>query len=123
VVQWGVEGLLTAIERGGARDWGRILNALDADATGTLQWDVAQAVQCADPDLGSTRLIADYLVDRLFADAGEAGELVRQRQQEVANLAERRRQVVRTLRDLGVSYGGIARRLGCTRSTIQSILR
>ncbi|MDR2975148.1 MAG: hypothetical protein LBV00_10645 [Propionibacteriaceae bacterium] len=61
VSQWGVEGLLTAIERGGAQDWGRIMHALDADTTGALRVEVECAITCADPDLGSTKLMGHYL--------------------------------------------------------------
>ena len=51
VTQWGVEGILTALERGSAHDWGRILIALDEDTTGVLHREVEQAVGCADQSL------------------------------------------------------------------------
>ena len=52
VAEWGVEGILSALERGSAADWGRILNAVEHDTTGVVRRQLDEAVECADPDLG-----------------------------------------------------------------------
>lgn len=53
VEQWGVEGLLTAIDRGSLRHWKRILAAVEADPQGPVAMDLAQALELAE-DVGVT---------------------------------------------------------------------
>jgi len=49
VANWGVEGLLAAIERGHAPDWERIAGALDTDTNGAVADALDQALGCARP--------------------------------------------------------------------------
>lgn len=53
VEQWGVEGILTAIDRGSLRYWKRILAAVEADPHGSVAMDLAQALELAE-DAGVT---------------------------------------------------------------------
>lgn len=53
VEQWGVEGVLTAIDRGSLRHWKRILAAVEADPHGPVAMDLAQALELAE-DAGVT---------------------------------------------------------------------
>jgi DNA-binding transcriptional regulator YiaG len=54
---WGVEGLLTAIERGGGRDWSRVACAAIAAGPDSVLWvDLAQALEVSDG--GGRTLIA-----------------------------------------------------------------
>lgn len=48
VTQWGVEGLLTAIDRGSLPDWRRIVSAVDADPWGPLTSDLSTAIELAE---------------------------------------------------------------------------
>lgn len=47
VSQWGVEGLLTAIDRGSLKDWRRIAAAVDADPFGPVSVHLADALDLA----------------------------------------------------------------------------
>lgn len=53
VEQWGVEGILTAIDRGSLQHWKRILSAVEADPHGPVAMDLAQALELAE-DAGVT---------------------------------------------------------------------
>ena len=53
--------MLTALERGGAGDWGRILNALDDDPAGKLREELAEALDRSDQDLQILALFRDAL--------------------------------------------------------------
>jgi hypothetical protein len=58
VEQWGVEGILTAFERGSYNDWRKVWQARKDSAK--VREDVAQAVACLSPgELG-------YAISRLF---------------------------------------------------------
>ena len=48
VAQWGVEGLLAAIDRGSLPDWRRIVSALNADPWGPLASDLSAAIELAE---------------------------------------------------------------------------
>jgi len=64
VAEWGVEGILSAIERGSAIDWGRVLLAYDAAAPGSvLRLEVREALACADPELPIVALFT-YRMDK-----------------------------------------------------------
>jgi hypothetical protein len=60
VDRWGVEGILAAIERGGAEDWGKVLHALDDDTTGQVEACVLEAAACADLNQAVAHLLASY---------------------------------------------------------------
>ena len=63
VTTWGVEGILTALERGNVADWGRLLNALDHDGDPGFREDLRQALDCADPDLPILQLFHLYFLN------------------------------------------------------------
>ena len=48
VAQWGVEGLLAAIDRGSLPDWRRIVSAINADPWGPLASDLSAAIELAE---------------------------------------------------------------------------
>lgn len=48
VASWGVEGLLTAIERGGINEWVRIVRAVRADPEGQMVAELTEALDVAD---------------------------------------------------------------------------
>lgn len=45
---WGVEGILTAIERGGVDDWRKVVRTAVADPAGEVAADLAQALEIAE---------------------------------------------------------------------------
>lgn len=45
---WGVEGILTAIERGGVDDWRKVVRTAVADPSGEVAADLAQALEIAE---------------------------------------------------------------------------
>lgn len=63
VEQWGVEGILAAIDRGSLRYWKRILESVQADPQGTVAMDLTQALELAE-DAGVTAYLRRAL-DRL----------------------------------------------------------
>lgn len=63
VEQWGVEGILTAIDRGSLKHWKRITASVTANPHGEVAKDLAQAVELAE-DAGVTALMR-RLLDRV----------------------------------------------------------
>src|SRR5699024_3487899 len=51
VDQWGVEGLLTAIDRGSLHDWRRIADTIDLEPYGDLAQELSEALDLAE-DIG-----------------------------------------------------------------------
>jgi hypothetical protein len=68
VEQWGVEGILTAIDRGSLKHWKRIIAAVTADPDGEVAKDLAQATELAE-DVGVAALMR-RLLDRGSGAAG-----------------------------------------------------
>lgn len=62
-------------------------------------------------------------ISRLIRQAEQAAREVEHARQLMALHAQDRREAVISLRRVGLSYGDIARRLGCSRSAIQAIVR
>lgn len=60
---------------------------------------------------------------RLLTQARDAAHRIEEARTQMARAATQRRDAVSALRDRGLSYGEIARALGCSRSAIQSLLR
>jgi predicted XRE-type DNA-binding protein len=48
VAEWGVEGMLTAIDRGGLAEWQRMVRAAVADADGVVAGDLREALDLAE---------------------------------------------------------------------------
>ena len=60
VETWSVEGLLTAIERGGIMDWRRVVAEVRADPAGEVALDLAEALELAEPS-GAKQLLTHAL--------------------------------------------------------------
>lgn len=73
VETWGVEGMLTAIERGYLPHWQRIATAVRAEPHGQAAIDLEAALQVADR-AGAVPLLRRALAD---ARAGDAGKVAR----------------------------------------------
>lgn len=102
VETWGVEGILTAIDRGSLTHWRRIAAALDADPYGKVALDTEQALTLAE-DHGATALLRRQLERARMSDAQRLAPLVRE-------LVERS----------GMARAEIASRLGTSRSRLSS---
>lgn len=48
VTEWGVEGLASAIDRGGLAEWRRIARAINADPAGEVALDLEEALEIAE---------------------------------------------------------------------------
>lgn len=72
VEQWGPEGILTAIDRGGLADWRRITSALRSDPYGPVSADVEQVLDLAE-DRGAARVIALALERARMTEAQRVG--------------------------------------------------
>lgn len=53
VPSWGVEGCLTALERGDLAHWTRMRDEIRADPYGPVALDIEEACELADPTLAS----------------------------------------------------------------------
>ncbi len=77
VDEWGIEGLLTAIERGGVREWSRILRAADAAPDSEFRAELDEALALAEGGgtevirLGISRMDASW-EDRVQREARTA---------------------------------------------------
>lgn len=67
--------------------------------------------------------LEDAETRRLLEQARDAAHHIEEARTQMARAATQRRDAVSALRSRGLSYGEIARALGCSRSAIQSILR
>lgn len=107
--RYGVEGLLTVIERGDLVDWRHIARAVRAEPWGVVALDLVQAVTCADPASGVAATL-----DRL---------LRRARQRAVDH---ERGVVAEQVRDLvtrsGLSRAEFAARIGTSTSRLSTYL-
>lgn len=108
VAQWGVEGLLAAIDRGSLPDWRRIVSAINAEPWGPLASDLSAAI-----DLAEDRGVAATLC-RAIARA-------RQRAENRAR-AEVSRRLVSLISDSGLTAAEFAARLGTSPSRLSTYL-
>ncbi|MFT3943333.1 MAG: helix-turn-helix transcriptional regulator [Ancrocorticia sp.] len=67
IEQWGVEGILTAIDRGTSQEWARIARAVQADPNGDVALDLEQAIELAESP-GITALMTRVLADARASD-------------------------------------------------------
>ena len=67
IEQWGVEGILTAIDRGTSQEWARIARAVQADPYGDVALDLEQAIELAESP-GITALMTRVLADARASD-------------------------------------------------------
>lgn len=54
VACWGVEGCLTALERGNIEDWRKMAAAVRENPWGHVAADIEEAIDLVDPDLEAT---------------------------------------------------------------------
>lgn len=76
VAEWGVEGLLAAIDRGGLREWRRIVDAVRDDPGGDVAADLEQALALAE-DRGVVAAMGRSLARLRMPEAALHGRRVR----------------------------------------------
>jgi DNA-binding transcriptional regulator YiaG len=108
VEQWGVEGILTAIDRGSLLHWRRIGAAVRADPWGPTAADLEQALDLAE-DVGVAATLRRTLV-RARHDA------------DISAREEVRRRLQKLVEDSGLSAAQFARRLGTSASRMSTYL-
>lgn len=108
VAQWGVEGLLAAIDRGSLPDWRRIASAINTDPWGPLASDLNAAIDVAE-DRGVT-----VTLRRAIARA-------RQRAENRAR-EEVRRRLAALVAESGFTAAEFAARLGTSPSRLSTYL-
>lgn len=67
VEEWGTEGILAAIDRGGIEDWQKIQHALETHPNGTVADSVEEALTVAESE-GARAYIAHCLADARMND-------------------------------------------------------
>ncbi|WP_454294782.1 helix-turn-helix domain-containing protein [Salana multivorans] len=102
VNEWGVEGLASAIDRGGLAEWRRIAHAINADPAGEVALDLEEALEIAESPgvTASLRRILDE-----------------------ARLSEREqtaKEFSRMVRRTGLGRAELAMRLGTSRSRLST---
>lgn len=65
----------------------------------------------------------EALIEALLTEVSDSTREIHRVQKVLRSQAESRKAAVGRLREAGLSYGELARRLGITRSAVQSILR
>lgn len=75
VQEWGVEGMLTAIERGSLPHWRRITAAVRADPFGRAAQDLEEALEIADRQ-GAVPLLRRMLHDARGGDSAQVARRV-----------------------------------------------
>lgn len=76
VDMWGVEGLLTAIDRGGLREWSRIRRAVESEPYGKAALDLEQALDLAE-DVGAVALVRFHLERARWSEAEAVAAQIR----------------------------------------------
>lgn len=108
VSEWGVEGLLAAIDRGTLADWRRIHRAIETDPWGELARDLEDALAMAE-DRGAAALLRESLARS-------------RRRLETAERATVAAELRALLAASGLSQAAFARRLGTSRSRLNTWL-
>lgn len=108
VEMWGVEGILTAIDRGSLPHWRRIVAAVHADPWGSSAADLEQALRLAE-DVGVAATLRRILVHR--RDDAEA-----------AARDEVRRRLAVLVESSGLTAAQFAQRLGTSASRMSTYL-
>ncbi|MFD4422412.1 helix-turn-helix domain-containing protein [Agromyces sp. NPDC058484] len=104
VDRWGVEGILAAIDRGGASNWAKVAHAVEAAPHGPVAADLEEALSIAE-SVGVTALLRAVLDD---ARATPEQRTVRR--------------LRRLARATDLSQQQLAERLGTSRSRLNSYL-
>jgi DNA-binding transcriptional regulator YiaG len=108
VEQWGVEGILAAIDRGSLQHWRRIAGAVQADPRGPAAADLEQALRLAE-DVGVAATLR-----RAFVQARHDADT--RAREEVG------RRLARLVRESGLSAAEFAQRLGTSASRMSTYL-
>lgn len=108
VERWGVEGILTAIDRGSLPHWRRVAAAVRADPWGPVAADLEQALGLAE-DVGVAATLRRALA-RALEDA------------EAAARDEVRRRIRVLVQDSGLTAAQFAQRLGTSASRMSTYL-
>jgi hypothetical protein len=108
VADWGVEGILTAIDRGSLPDWQRVVASIGADPWGPVAADLEEALQLAED-----RGVAATLT-RALADARES--VMRAAREEV------QRRLAALVSASGLTSAQFAARLGTSPSRMSTYL-
>lgn len=104
VDRWGVEGILAAIDRGGADDWREVIVAIEAAPYGPVAADLEEALELAE-SRGAAALLR--------------GALERARQTPEERVTDRLR---RLAFETDLSQGDLAARIGTSRTRLNSYL-
>jgi DNA-binding transcriptional regulator YiaG len=108
VDQWGVEGILAAIDRGSLPHWRRIAGAVRSDPWGPIAADLEQALTLGN-DAGAVATL-----ERALAHARQAAE--------AAARAEVRRRLQELVDRSGLTAAQFAQRLGTSASRMSTYL-
>ncbi|MGI8700876.1 MAG: helix-turn-helix domain-containing protein [Nocardioidaceae bacterium] len=108
VEQWGLEGLLAALDRGERRDWRRIMSSVERDPWGDVAQTLAEAFELAE-DSGVVNALREALA--MIRKEREA-------QERAAVAAELRA----CMESASLSQDAFARRLGTSRSRLNTYL-
>ncbi|GAB3857986.1 hypothetical protein GCM10028801_17250 [Nocardioides maradonensis] len=109
VEEWGFEGLLAAVDRGGSADWRRIAEALRRDPWGPVARLLEDEVFGAAEDAGVVgALRANLALQRTRAEQEERDDV--------------RRELAALVEASGLSQGGFALYLGTSRSRLNTYL-
>ena len=104
VSDWGVEGILAAIDRGGLDDWAKVAAAVEAAPLGPVAGQLEEALEIAE-SVGAAALRG-----RVLDDARSTAE-----ERSVRRLQE-------LAREADLSQQGLAERIGTSRSRLSSYL-
>jgi hypothetical protein len=108
VSTWGVEGLLTALERGDATHWTKIVAAYRKDPFADVALDITQAINlCSDPGVAAAMVTACAQAKTDFEN------------EERVDLSKRLRDLVARS---GLNTAAFAERMGTSRTRLSSYL-
>ncbi len=114
VEQWGVAGILTALERGGITQWRAIAAVVMADPWGRAARQLEQALACVDAESGFDESGVVYTMRQVVTNSRSRAE------------ADERRAVAGRVRDMvdrsGLPAGEFAARVGTSASRLSTYL-
>lgn len=114
VEEWGVAGILTALERGGITQWRAIAAAVMADPWGRAARQLQQALTCVDADSGFDESGVVYTMRQVVTNSRSRAE------------ADERRAVAGRVRDMvdrsGLAAGEFASCVGTSASRLSTYM-
>lgn len=108
VEEWGFEGLLTAVDRGSLREWRMIMRAVEADPFGAVADTLTEVLDIAE-DSGVVGALRCALTRARDAADAEDRQIVAER-------------MVELVRRSGLDQGSFARRIGTSRTRLNTYL-